>query len=265
MTPRTRALPWAAMIPFLLAAAACGAEAPAGAPAQEPAQPAAEAPAAAPAAEPDAAEEEAVHEILGQGIDVSSHVGTVDWQEIRAAGHTFAFIKATEGMDLADPSFPAWWPEMKEAGIVRGAYHFYVTEDDPTAQAEFFIATAPLEPGDLAPVVDVETLGHDTQPGLPDRLRTFLSLLEAHYGVKPIVYTSPNFWNQNLGAGFGDHPLWVAEYDVTAPTIPDGWDEWHLWQWQEDTAVPGVENGADLSQVNPAGVDLSVLVIPAPE
>jgi len=202
---------------------------------------------------------------LHHGVDVSGHSGTVDWEEVRAGGHTFAFVKATEGVDLEDPAFDDHWPRLQETGLVRGAYHFYVTEDDPEAQARFFIDNVVLEPGDLAPVVDVELIGHDTPPGLADRLRSFLEILEGHYGVEPIIYTSPKFWNTHLGEGFGDHPLWVAEYGVEEPAVPAGWEEWHLWQWQGDAEVPGVEKGADLSRVNRSGVDLSALVIPESE
>lgn len=264
---------WAAALLVLASAVACAGDEPAGSPAGEPVS-ADSADAVAPAAgsvatpaidsAPAAAAPAAVHEILGEGVDVSSHVGTVDWTAVRAAGHTFAFVKATEGEDLADPTFETWWPAMKEAGVVRGAYHFYVTEDDPTAQAEFFISRVDLAPGDLAPVVDVELIGQGTQPGLADRLRTFLSILEAHYGVKPIVYTAPNFWNANVGEGFGDHPLWIAEYGVDEPAVPTGWTTWHLWQHTGDAAVPGVEKSADLSRVNPSPeVDLSELVMPS--
>ena len=200
---------------------------------------------------------------LHQGLDVSWHSGTVDWQQVAAAGHGFAFVKATEGVDAKDAAFDAHWPAMKAAGLVRGAYHFYVTEDDPEAQARFFIDNVVLIPGDLAPVVDIELLGHGTEPGLADRLRTFLRRLEQHYGVKPVIYTAPNFWNQYLGEGFGEYPLWVAEYGVDTPRLPQGWDDWHLWQWQGDAAVPGVEKGADLSRVNRDGQALAALVIPA--
>jgi len=119
-------------------------------------------------------------------------------------GHSFAFIKASEGVDLADPDFGANWTAAGEAGLVRGAYHFYVTEDDPEQQARLFIETVQLEPGDLAPVVDIELIGHGTPPGLPDRLRRFLELLEQRYGVRPIIYTSPKFWNTHfMGARYG--------------------------------------------------------------
>ena len=198
---------------------------------------------------------------LQRGIDVSAHSGAVDWAAVVEAGHSFAFAKATEGVDLEDPAFEAHWQAMKDAGIVRGAYHFYVTEDAPEDQASFFIANVTLEPGDLAPVVDVELIGHGTQPGLPERLKTYLDLVESHYGVRPIIYTSPNFWDEHLTDEFGDYPLWVAEYGVDAPRLPSGWQEWHLWQYQDSAEVPGVANGADLSHLN-RELDLSVLLMP---
>ena len=65
----------------------------------------------------------------------------------------------------------------------------------------------------------------------------------------------------NLDDSFGDYPLWVAEYEVDAPTLPAGWTSWYLWQWQGNAQVPGVEHGADLNRVG-SGVDLSALVVP---
>ena len=38
-----------------------------------------------------------------QGIDVSKHQGTVDWNAVRQAGKVFAFMKATEGITYTDP------------------------------------------------------------------------------------------------------------------------------------------------------------------
>lgn len=201
---------------------------------------------------------------LRRGIDVSVHSGTVDWSQVRAEGHHFAFVKATEGVDLKDPAFDGHWPALRQAGLLRGAYHFYVTEDDPEEMARFFIDNVELHPGDLAPVVDVELIGHGTKPGLSERLRTFLELLEAHYGVKPILYTSAEFWDEHVEGDFSDHPLWVAEYQVDEPVIPEGWDTWHLWQWKGDAEVPGVEKGADLTRVN-READLTKLFVPAPQ
>jgi lysozyme len=249
-----------------IAVAACGGASEAPAP-----EPPASAPAAEPAPPPTPAAPEAgvtagvekLNRSQG-GIDVSGHSGSVDWAAVLAEGHEFAFVKATEGDDLRDPAFDDNWREMKEAGLLRGAYHFYVTEDDPDEQADFYTSVVTLSPGDLAPVVDVELIGHGTEPGLEKRLRRFLERLESHYGIRPLIYTSASFWNEHLTDDFGDYPLWVAEYDVDEPNLPDGWDTWHLWQWRGDADVPGVEKGADLSRVNrTAGLDFSSLVVPA--
>lgn len=199
---------------------------------------------------------------LHNGIDVSVHSGQIDWDKVAAQGHTFAYLKATEGMDLKDPAFDQHWQDLKRVGMARGAYHFYVTEDDPEIQAQFFIDNVHLEPGDLAPVVDVETLGHDTvMKGLADRVKIFVRALEKHYGIKPVIYTSPNFWDERMSNDFGEYPLWVAEYGVEEPHLPEGWSGWHLWQWQGDAEIPGVEKNADLSRINPNHPDLADIVV----
>jgi lysozyme len=171
---------------------------------------------------------------------------------VSAAGYAFAYLKATEGVDGLDPTFADHWRTVGETSMRRGAYHFYVTEDDPEAQAAFFIETVgELGPDDLVPVVDVELIGHGTQPGLEERLRTFLERIEERYGVKAMIYTSPNFWNAHLDETFADHPLWVAEYGTEEPRLPSGWQTWHLWQWAENRRVPGIEKDVDPNRLAP--------------
>ena len=43
------------------------------------------------------------------GIDVSRWQGNINWPQAKAAGVTFAYIKATEGGDVADPGFAINW------------------------------------------------------------------------------------------------------------------------------------------------------------
>ena len=73
------------------------------------------------------------------GIDVSHYQGTVDWVKVKATGITFAYAKATDGNTYTDPQFHTNWQGMRAAGILRGAYHFYETNDDPVTQANNFI------------------------------------------------------------------------------------------------------------------------------
>lgn len=200
---------------------------------------------------------------LRHGIDLSVHSGTIDWASLTDQDFDFVYLKATEGVDLADPAFVEHWRAAAHHGLARGAYHFYVTEDDPLEQADFFISQVDLSAGDLLPVVDIEVIGHDTTPGLAGRLRTFLDRIEEHYGVRPMIYTSPNFWDRHLDDTFGDYPLWIAEYEVTEPRVPRGWSAWTLWQYADDSAVAGVEKDADLNRPH-ASLDGSTLKIQAP-
>lgn len=191
------------------------------------------------------------------GIDVSHHSGDVDWPTVLDGDVHFVYLKATEGNDAGDPRFLDHWRTLGELGVPRGAYHFYVTEDAPETQASFFLGAlrqAGVGSGDLIPVVDVELLGHDTQPGLPERLETFLDLVEEGIGVEPMIYTGPKFWESQFGAEadrFAGHPLWVAEYGVDSPVIPDGFDDYTAWQWRGQALLDGVEHDVDLSRLHP--------------
>ncbi|WP_414707009.1 GH25 family lysozyme, partial [Rhizobium sp. UBA1881] len=61
-----------------------------------------------------------------QGIDISHHQGAIDWSALAAQPNVrFAIMKATEGGDHRDTRFAENWQAAKNAGIVRGAYHFF--------------------------------------------------------------------------------------------------------------------------------------------
>ena len=195
------------------------------------------------------------------GLDVSYHSGRVDWTAAKAAGHSFGLTLATAGVDFRDPLLSAHWEGMRQAGLVRGAYHFFVAADDPVDQARHFLSHVALEPGDLVPVIDIESLGHSPGTDLPQRLRAFIAEIEVALGVRPIIYTGPSFWNDHGNADFGDYPLWIAEYGVEAPKVPTGWRTWHLWQWQGNAALPEISAVVDLNRVHP-DADLGRLLVP---
>ncbi|HMB54982.1 MAG TPA: GH25 family lysozyme, partial [Thermoanaerobaculia bacterium] len=238
----------------LSTATACDTDAPADADATAPAPATAESAAAVPPTPPLPPLRQP-HE----GIDVSHHSGAVDWPTVRGEGYGFAYVKASEGVDSPDPLFAQHWRDLAGSGMARGAYHFYVTEDDPEQQAKLFLDTlATVDHGDddLLPVVDVELIGHATPADWTTNLERFIEIVEGELGVRPMVYTMPNFWDAQVGQGYGASPLWVAEYGVDAPRLPAGFDAWHLWQFDQDRDVPGVEKGADVNRVHPEhGID----------
>ncbi|GJL83541.1 MAG: hypothetical protein DHS20C01_31750 [marine bacterium B5-7] len=194
------------------------------------------------------------------GIDISHHSGNVDWKQVKQQGYRFAYVKSSEGVDLADPMFEQHWKSLSELGIHYGAYHFYVTEDDPVEQARFFASRIRDNPGTLPPAVDVEALGHDTTGDMTEILLLFLSTLKKELGVTPIIYTSPNFWDKYYRPEFSEYHLWMAEYGVTVPNVPFGWNKWLLWQRKGNKQVKGVENTVDINMVHP-DIDIDTLRI----
>lgn len=182
-----------------------------------------------------------------QGIDVSSHQPSVDWSQVLQAGKTFAFMRATDGLDYTDSQFGTYWNGALEAGVLRGAYHFYRTNDDPTAQAENFLSVVHLLPGDLPPVVDFEkTTGSESISQILQNLQTWLDVVEKATGRVPIIYTGPDYWNSFGTSAFGSYPLWVAEYGVQSPKPAAGWPAWTFWQYSETGSVPGISVPVDL-------------------
>jgi lysozyme len=194
-----------------------------------------------------------------QGVDVSHYQGTVSWPEASQAGIGFAFAKATDGLTLTDSQFAVNWPQMKAAGILRGAYHFFEPADDAAAQAQFFLQTVQFAPGDLPPALDVETVG-SSGAALWEGVETWLQTVAAALGVQPFLYMDPTFADENQApASLAAYPLWVADYGVAEPTLPDGWSTWLLWQYSESGTVQGIDCSVDLDMVNGPIANLAAL------
>ncbi len=186
------------------------------------------------------------------GIDISHHSGDVDWQQVKAGGYQFAYVKASEGVDNPDIRFADHWQALRALDFPRGAYHFYVTEDDPEQQAKFFASRLQDDPGTLPPVVDVELLGKNTSGDMTATLLRFLEVLEQQTGRTPMIYTDPAFWDRYFRPEFSRYSLWMSEVGVIMPKVPFGWQNWTLWQHQINQSVPGVEKDADISLLHPA-------------
>ena len=187
------------------------------------------------------------------GIDISHYQGSIDWVQLTSNKTTkfpihFVFMKATEGGDHADDTFPFNFDQAHRYGFIRGAYHFFSPKTDPHKQADFFIRTVQLIPGDLPPVLDVETIGKSTPHDLKIAVKTWLDRVESHYGVKPILYTSYKFKSRYLNDSvFNTYPYWIAHYYVDSVKYEG---PWHFWQHTDVGNVPGIKEEVDLNVFN---------------
>lgn len=184
------------------------------------------------------------------GIDVSRYQQLIAWDAVSAMQVKkirlgFAFIKATEGIANTDPQFRRNWKRSKDAGIIRGAYHFFLATKDGRLQAENFIKTVNLKPGDLPPVLDIEQTYGMPKEVLKAEVKEWLNIVEGSYNVKPIIYTNIDFYKQNLGAEFDNYPLWVAHY--YQPRQPRIKRDWVFWQHNDNGRVNGVLSPVDFN------------------
>jgi lysozyme len=214
------------------------------------------------------------------GIDVSHHQGAIDWNQVADSGHVFAFHKATEGATFTDPNYARNRADAAATGIPFGAYHFArpdggtiaAAQADAMSEAAHFLDVAQPAPGDLVPVLDMEATGGLPPQRLTAWTQAWVNAIVSALDVKPLIYTSPSFWRNNLNdttifaeQGF---PLWIAHYtSAAAPSVPAAnWngEGWSFWQWTSCATIPGISGCVDEDRY--PGSDLSPFTIPgAPE
>ncbi len=198
------------------------------------------------------------------GIDVSHHQDNIEWEAVKAMQVKnikvgFAFMKATEGLGRVDNTYRRNWFNAKQAGIPRGAYHFFISSKSGKAQAENFIETVNLQKGDLPPVLDIEQTNGASVEDIQQRALDWLNRVEQFYKVKPIIYTNVDFYENFLSGKFDDYPLWVAHYLV--PDRPRIQRNWIFWQHNEKGHVNGISANVDFNVFNGDSTDFKKLLI----
>ncbi|MES2143579.1 MAG: GH25 family lysozyme [Pseudomonadota bacterium] len=187
------------------------------------------------------------------GIDLSRFQTSVDWATARANGVNFAFIKATEGADQIDPLFREHWRGAGQAGVARGAYHFYYHCRPAIEQARWFFRQVPRTPGALPPVLDMEWT--PTSPTCRIRrdasviraeAQMFLDAAARHYGQRPILYTTVDFFEDNELWRLAGTEFWLRS---TAAHPRDAYDgqSWTFWQYTGTGRVPGIGGQVDIN------------------
>jgi lysozyme len=180
------------------------------------------------------------------GIDLSHHQDKIDWPSLREQEVTFAFIKASEGVNMQDRHFKKHWQGAKSQQILRGAYHFFLPVRSAREQADNFISQVKLEEGDLPPVLDVEVTNHKSSEEIREGVQEWLNLVEAHYKVRPIIYTGNHFYKTHLAGYFDDYPLWIAHYNRKELDKKKHFN-WVFWQHSEKGRLNGIKGNVDLN------------------
>lgn len=182
------------------------------------------------------------------GIDVSHHQGVIDWDRVGEDNIDYAYIKSTEGETLVDEKFAANWAGAGDAGISRGAYHFFSLCSAGAGQARNFLTTVPADVTALPPAVDLE-FGACTErpdPATVERdLRDFIAAVEAEQDGEVVLYILPAFAELYPFVTELDREQWARRI-ARRPTR-----DWVVWQASNTAHIDGIEGFVDLNVWRP--------------
>lgn len=188
------------------------------------------------------------------GIDVSYYQGDIDWQQVKDAGITFAFIRVGgrgygEGELYADVCAQKNYEGAKAAGIKVGAYFFSQAINEAEAQEEAWYALELISTWelDLPLVYDWEYISEDARTGWMEEsdkilvTKAFFRVLEA-VGVEPMAYVG-HWAGEEYMHAVQDYPVWVVKYSDTMDFPYD----FQYWQYTCTGSVPGIEGDVDIN------------------
>lgn len=202
------------------------------------------------------------------GIDVSRWQGAINWTTITAGGYRFAVIRATVGNYYTDSRFYENWRGATENGLLVSAYHVVKPKQSAESQIDRLFDVLDGRTSDLPLVLDVE-LTDDKDPGMiTSVVKGCADAIEQRDGRKPIIYTGSWFWTPNVHhtLDWDQYDLWIAHYGVSAPTLPQDWTTWKLWQYSEKGSVAGVSShNTDLNWFNGSYDELLAYAQQAPD
>lgn len=224
-------------------------------------------------------------------IDVSEHQGDIDFQACYDAGIRYVILRAGIG-GRYDFKLARNVAGFRSVGIVIPALYWFINpKSQYAADAQGYLARMACEEYDVKTMMlDCEWYTDEGGPNPPiagyDYNQWCLKFISQLNLVRPIIYTSPAFWNSWGGAGsdFGSLDTIIASYKwqgktndpiaqgvspqhwgdvVTAkvpPQLPIGWDT-TLEGWQfsaglnKQGPVYGMQSGdLDLNVVDPAAL-----------
>ena len=217
------------------------------------------------------------------GIDVSrwqddnSTAQQMDFTKSVDMGAKFVFIKSSQAL-WADEDILYNWKSAKNAGLLRGAYHFLDWVADPRKQAQYAWSIIQSDPGELPPVIDFEYWNPPPANAF-DKLWNYVVEMERLSGKIPIIYTGAFFWFDwgTQADVWKKYPLWIASYtsqDYMESNVEKltPWDKWYFWQYTSkgDGIAFGAESeGLDMNVFNGSLDDLKdfagIEIIPEPE
>ena len=196
-----------------------------------------------------------------EGIDVSAHQGSVDWEAVAESGIKYAIIRAvtwsnSEGYYIIDPYFEQNVRNAKSNGLLVGAYlySYAFSESEISEEVFFFHNSAEMQrlrkDGivlDLPVFIDYEdplilqnTSSNSQRTNIVRYGMTLLDQLGYSTGFYTYDYFARNYMDAQALINEG-YDFWVANFNGTNSF--EGQAE--IWQYTSTGSVPGVTGNVD--------------------
>ena len=192
-----------------------------------------------------------------QGIDVSVHQGTIDWEKVKQDGIDFAIIRVAargyeeDGILAEDPNWEANIQGALHAGLSVGVYVFSqaITPQEAREEADFLLDRIADYPITYPVVFDWEPFEHSARTNhisnemLTDCCIAFCERVE-EAGYTPMVYC-----NLSIGllqydlSRLSSYDFWLAQYN----DVPTFYGTFQIWQYSCTGTVDGIATKVDLN------------------
>ena len=196
---------------------------------------------------------EASSQTLYDGIDVSSWQGNIDFSKVKNSGISIVYMKVSEGFYSVDNFFEQNYREAKAYGLKVGFYHYVTarTVEDAIKQAKFFVSNISGKVPDCKLAMDFESFGNLSREEINQIGLAFIETVEDLSKKSAIVYSNAYTATNIFDSRLSKYPLWVAQYEVSRPTVNANWSYWDGWQYTDEGEVPGISTYVDRDKFTP--------------
>lgn len=178
------------------------------------------------------------------GIDISAHNGIIDFKSVAEDDVSFVWIKATEGASFRDKKFSDNHRMAGDAGLKRGAYHFFRFDRDGVEQAINLLEAIGDRQLEMGVAIDVETSGNPDNIDdelIKERIAAMVDYLNLR-GLAPTLYCNKTDYFRYMFDSFPGNSLWICSFSSDPITAP-----WTFWQYNHRGTVKGVKGHVDFN------------------
>ncbi|MBR7084307.1 MAG: glycoside hydrolase family 25 protein [Oscillospiraceae bacterium] len=182
------------------------------------------------------------------GIDVSKHNETIDWQKVKSSGAVdFAILRAGYGRLISqkDIQFERNYAECKKYGIPVGCYWYSYAKSvsEIQTEAKVFLDVIRGKQFEYPVYLDFEEKSQFNlgEAKCCEMAKAFLDILEKA-GYYAGIYCSSSYLNSFFKETVdGRYTVWCAHYGVSQPSYTGQYD---IWQYTAKGKVSGITGGS---------------------